>query len=259
MKLGTGESATPSVTDCLVEHDVSLADALSAEPDLEAVKVAMIREYAIRHAMAETGEDRQTVTDMIGAVGSMDQEAVLELTSGAPTTLADGLQAYIESLDAAEEGSKIGVDGVINHLHALLTYPWPEEEATIATHGANAHVGLRVDQTEGNHEAVTIHVGGQKVYHGSTDREGGVIAEDVAEAVHRAVLSRVIGDREHIVQLSPVDAKRISDWLDRPNGSWSSRHDASGASERLRANLEAVGLEATVNVRPRHTPLDLYA
>ncbi|MBE2316947.1 hypothetical protein DVA67_013270 [Solirubrobacter sp. CPCC 204708] len=34
---------------------------------------------------------------------------------------------------------------------------------------------------------------------------------------------------------------------------------ASGASERLRANLEAAGLEATVNVRPRHTPLDLYA
>ena len=34
---------------------------------------------------------------------------------------------------------------------------------------------------------------------------------------------------------------------------------ASRASERLRANLEAAGLEATVNVRPRHTPLDLYA
>ena len=34
---------------------------------------------------------------------------------------------------------------------------------------------------------------------------------------------------------------------------------ASRSSERLRANLEAVGLEATVTVRPRHTPLDLYA
>jgi hypothetical protein len=30
-------------------------------------------------------------------------------------------------------------------------------------------------------------------------------------------------------------------------------------AERLRANLAAVGLEATVRVRPRHTPLDLYA
>jgi hypothetical protein len=34
---------------------------------------------------------------------------------------------------------------------------------------------------------------------------------------------------------------------------------ASGNAERLRANLEAVGLEATVKVRPRHQPLDLYA
>ena len=34
---------------------------------------------------------------------------------------------------------------------------------------------------------------------------------------------------------------------------------ASRASERLRANLETAGLEATVHVRPRHTPLDLYA
>ncbi len=34
---------------------------------------------------------------------------------------------------------------------------------------------------------------------------------------------------------------------------------ASSQAERLRANLEAVGLEATVKVLPRHTPLDLYA
>jgi len=34
---------------------------------------------------------------------------------------------------------------------------------------------------------------------------------------------------------------------------------AAGGAERLRAKLEEVGLDATVNVRPRHTPLDLYA
>src|SRR4051794_31273164 len=34
---------------------------------------------------------------------------------------------------------------------------------------------------------------------------------------------------------------------------------ASTHAERLRANLEAVGLEATVTVRPRRAPLDLYA
>jgi hypothetical protein len=34
---------------------------------------------------------------------------------------------------------------------------------------------------------------------------------------------------------------------------------AAEGSERLRAKLEQSGLDATVNVRPRHTPLDLYA
>jgi hypothetical protein len=34
---------------------------------------------------------------------------------------------------------------------------------------------------------------------------------------------------------------------------------ANDGSERLRARLEAAGLEATVHVRPRHEPLDLYA
>jgi hypothetical protein len=34
---------------------------------------------------------------------------------------------------------------------------------------------------------------------------------------------------------------------------------ASDGAERLRAQLEAAGLEATVKVRPRHESLDLYA
>jgi hypothetical protein len=34
---------------------------------------------------------------------------------------------------------------------------------------------------------------------------------------------------------------------------------ANDGAERLRARLEAAGLEATVQVRPRHEPLDLYA
>jgi hypothetical protein len=34
---------------------------------------------------------------------------------------------------------------------------------------------------------------------------------------------------------------------------------AAEGSERLRAKLEQSGLDATVHVRPRHTPLDLYA
>jgi hypothetical protein len=34
---------------------------------------------------------------------------------------------------------------------------------------------------------------------------------------------------------------------------------ANDGSERLRARLEAAGLEATVKIHPRHEPLDLYA
>ena len=45
---------------------------------------------------------------------------------------------------------------------------------------------------------------------------------------------------------------------DDPRRAARTRSPAAGA-ERLRANLEAAGLEATVKVRPRHTPLDLYA
>ena len=36
-------------------------------------------------------------------------------------------------------------------------------------------------------------------------------------------------------------------------------HIASAGAERLRAKLTEAGLEPTVRVRPRHTPLDLYA
>ena len=34
---------------------------------------------------------------------------------------------------------------------------------------------------------------------------------------------------------------------------------AAGAAERLRAKLKDAGLDPTVKVLPRHTPLDLYA
>jgi len=229
---------------------VPLDKALEREPDLDAIKAALIHEYAIRHAMAETEEDRQTVVDAIGAFESMDQEAVLELTSGAPTTLADGLQAYIETLDTdrpviAGSGPD-PIEGVLDALHALLMYPWPEEEATVATHGANAAVGLRVER-DGN--KVSVWVGGSEVHTSWTDWDVAMVAQEVSEAVHRAVLSRVIGDREHIVQLSPIDAKRLSDWLNRPNGSWSSRHDASGASERVTVNaVEGGGI--LIRTRP---------
>lgn len=101
----------------------SLADALASVDDLEAVKRALVREAVIREVMRESGEDRKTVTDMIDAMGSMGQEAVLDLTEGEPTTLADALSRYLEELDRSDDvvpRSRVGDD-----LSALLAYPWP--------------------------------------------------------------------------------------------------------------------------------------
>lgn len=102
---------------------VELADVLAGADDLEEIKRALIRETTIRHAMAETGEDRKTVADMIDAMDSMSQEAVLDLTEGEPTTLADALSRYLEELgrsDGVVPRSRVGDD-----LSALLAYPWP--------------------------------------------------------------------------------------------------------------------------------------
>jgi hypothetical protein len=40
---------------------------LAEESDLDAVIRAVAREQVVRHAMAETGEDRRTVEDMLDA------------------------------------------------------------------------------------------------------------------------------------------------------------------------------------------------
>jgi hypothetical protein len=104
---------------------VELADVLASIDDLELVQVLdqMIREATVREVMRESGEDRKTVTDMIDAMGSMGQEAVLVLTEGEPTTLADALSRYLEELgrsDGMVPRSRVGDD-----LSALLAYPWP--------------------------------------------------------------------------------------------------------------------------------------
>jgi len=106
----------------------SLADLMAQAPDLDAVKAALIREDATRHVMAETGEDRQTVTDMMAAVDSMDQEAVLDLMDGEPTTLRAGLQTYVAELSKRDpDGDELTpVARVLAELGALLAYPWPE-------------------------------------------------------------------------------------------------------------------------------------
>lgn len=100
----------------------SLADALASVDDLEEVKRAVVRESAIRGAMKDTGEDRQTVTETMDAMEATGQEAVLDLTEGEPTTLADALDRYVDELKKRDELQPR--DLITSELTAILAYPW---------------------------------------------------------------------------------------------------------------------------------------
>lgn len=101
-------------------------DRLLAETDdLDAVIRAVAREQAVRHAVAETGESREIVTEMLDAAVSMDQEAVLDLMDGEPTTLAAGLRRYVQELEGRDELQPR--DRIMGELDTLLAYPWPGE------------------------------------------------------------------------------------------------------------------------------------
>jgi hypothetical protein len=102
-----------------------LENLLAGADDLGAWQAALSREQVIRSVVASSGEDRQTVTDMVDAMRSMGQEAVLSLTDGEPTTLEDGLRRYVDSMDL--EGPAMDPDVLSTDLSALLAYPWPGE------------------------------------------------------------------------------------------------------------------------------------
>lgn len=104
----------------------SLADALASVDDLKSVEDALARERIIRQAMAETGEDREIITQMIDAGHAMSEEAVLELTEGEPTTLRDALNRLMDELNGYEE--EMGnLRTVADQLSALLAHRWPED------------------------------------------------------------------------------------------------------------------------------------
>lgn len=100
---------------------LTLAEALAEESDLDAVVKALARETVIRHMMAETGEPREIVAEQIDALSSMDQEAVLDLTEGEPTTLRDALGRYVDAIQPDDTG-----ETVVDALNAILAHPFPE-------------------------------------------------------------------------------------------------------------------------------------
>jgi hypothetical protein len=112
---------------------LTLAEGLEREEDLDAVKAALFREYVVRRVMGESGETREIVVEALDAGDSMDQEGVLALTDGEPTTLADALNTYV--MELADNATNDDVRSIVTDLGALLNYPWPgvEGEADVTT------------------------------------------------------------------------------------------------------------------------------
>jgi len=107
---------------------ISVREALARENDLAKLSDDLIREKVIRQAMAETGESREIVIEMLDAAESMGQEAVLDLTEGQPTTLHNGLSRYVESLLSRwPDGADLDQETVVGELSGLLAYPWPAD------------------------------------------------------------------------------------------------------------------------------------
>lgn len=103
--------------------DVNWSAWIEGAKDLDAVGRALSRETVIRAVMADSGETREIVADMIDAMKSMGSEAVLDLTEGEPTTLSDALSRYVDVL--ADRDEIIPRDRVLSDLDAMLSYTWP--------------------------------------------------------------------------------------------------------------------------------------
>lgn len=200
-----------------------LRDLLAKADDLGAWADALSRETAIRQVMEETGEPREIVEEAVGAMDAMAEEGVLDLAEGNPTTLKDGLSRYVEALEQRDE--VLARDWVLSDLYALLNYPWPGEEATLATHGQNDSIMMGVSIEEDRDIVIRFGPNGHEVYRGNWEELGSAGQMGVQEAtaaVYRALLVRVIGDRDHHVQLNRKDTESLVAWLTSAvrGGSW---------------------------------------
>lgn len=125
-----------------------LREAMIGEPNMATITRETAREIAIRHAMAETGETRDVVEEMVDALECMAEEIVLGTTQGEPATLRDALNRYLDTQETilaryAESGPdghpQDGMDvreEVAEALNAFLIHPFPDrvEPADNVTH-----------------------------------------------------------------------------------------------------------------------------
>lgn len=197
---------------------------MAGEKDLDKVQRALIRETSIRQTMAQTGEGRSTVVDMIEAMESMDHEAILDLTEGEPTTFRDAVLRYVAELEKRDpDGDELTpVARVTDELGTILAYPWSDEEERLALHDPHYGLALHVEYPDDDHVEIKIGSNRWLVASGDYDelgRSGMAKLASVAEAVHRATLVRVIGDRDHHVDLSRTDLAALRLWLEAPSGS----------------------------------------
>jgi hypothetical protein len=149
---------------------ISVAKALAAEPDLDLLQAALVRERVIRDVMRDSGEERQHVADMLDAMRSMADEAVLDLMEGEPTTLHAGLQRYVEELRGRDELEPR--DRVVDDLETLLAYSWP---------------GKNLELEDDGPDYTVVKIGGNQV--ARVEHEGGTGVEDAVTAVHRELTS----------------------------------------------------------------------
>lgn len=207
-----------------MKNKYAYATELASADDLEAMIRAVARERAIRTVMAQTGEGYEVVAEALDAQDSMDQEAVLDLAEGKPTTLVDALRRYLDELEKRDpDGDElIPTARVGAELSMILGYPWSEEEKLVQLH--NPHYGLALHVTEGENRDLEIRMGSNRHLVHTVNWEdagsgGQRAAQEVAEAVYRATLARVIPDRDHHVQLNSSDRAALVAWLERPSGS----------------------------------------
>lgn len=229
----------------MTRDELAEALGLATETELDSVVRAVARERSIRQGMAATGQGRQPVADMLDSLEAMDTEGVLDLTEGQPTTLADALRQYIDVMETRDELQPRA--RVMDELAAILAYPWSEEEKTVQLHDPHHGLSLHVLHPDDDH--VEIRMGSNRwlVASGNYDelgRSGMAKMEEVAEAVYRATLARVIADRDHHVQLNSAETTDLIQWLARvPRGG------SVWVSERL--SLDAVqGGGVLVRTRP---------